>query len=104
MKIESLKIITGTPEEVAAQAQAYLDEHPNSQILGTSVTMKRGPVIEEKTPEPVKDKETAKKPAVNAATGATPPVAPEELKSAVLNTVEYGPDEPVVALTLGRIF
>ncbi len=67
--------------------------------------MKRGPVIE---PAPLETKADTKakdkeKPAVNTATGATPPVVPEPIAVA-LNSIEYGPDEPVVSLTLGKVF
>ena len=91
--IEHLKIITGSPEKAAEKAQAYLTEHPNATVLGTAVTMKRGKPLEDKDAEPAKDAKPATKQAANALPAA-----------AVLRSVEYGPDVPVVAITLGRLF
>ena len=89
--IEHLAIITGSPEKAAAKAQAYLTEHPNATVLGTAVTMKRGKPIED--PESAKESKPATKQAANSPATA-----------AVLRCIEYGPDVPVVAITLGRVF
>ena len=92
MKYEDITILTGSPKKVAALTQAYLDEHPNGKILGTAITLKRGQPIEDPEPESPKDKKPATKQAANA---------PE---STTLHAITYGPDLPVVSVTLAREF
>lgn len=75
--IEELTIITGSPKKAAAQAQEFLNAHPNAQILGTALTIKRGVRL------PPKEAETAK-------------------DSKAKDAVET--DLPFVAITLGHVF
>lgn len=89
MHIENLTIITGSPKKAAAKAQEFLNAHPNATILGTALTHKRGEPVEPKEAEPAKESKAKDK---------------DEPAAAILRSVEYTPDIPVMAITLGHVF
>lgn len=104
--IENLKIITGTPAEVAKQAQAYLDSHPKAQVLSSAVTVAFEPQFIEPTLE------VTAAPATEAAAPAAEPKTAAEKKAAAQAAAKKAeeaakPKPPkaitTVSLTLGRV-
>lgn len=91
--LEDITIVTGSPKKAAAKAQEYLNSHPNAKILSTAATYKRGELITQEE-APAKEEASAKDPKSKADTAI----------AATLQSVEYGPDVLVIAITLGKEF